>query len=44
MRRYATNKGMELAGADLGKSDNVVEGIQELLLALLKTKEFMVNH
>jgi hypothetical protein len=33
-----------LARADLVKSDNVVEGIQELLLALLNTKEFMVNH
>jgi len=28
----------------MAKSDNVVEGIQELLLALLNTKEFMVNH
>jgi hypothetical protein len=42
--RYPSNKEMELARADLEKSDNVVEGIQELLLALLNTKEFMVNH
>jgi len=42
--RYPTNKEMELARADMAKSDNVVEGIQELLLALLNTKEFMVNH
>ena len=42
--RYPSNKEMELARADMAKSDNVVEGIQELLLALLNTKEFMVNH
>ena len=42
--RYPSNKEMELAHADLVKSKNVVEGMQELLLALLNTKEFMVNH
>ena len=42
--RYPSNKEMESARADLEKSDNVVAGIQELLLALLNTKEFMVNH
>ena len=42
--RYPSNKEMESARADLAKSKNVVEGIQELLLALLNTKEFMVNH
>ncbi len=42
--RYPSNKEMELARADMAKSDNVAEGIQELLLALLNTKEFMVNH
>ena len=42
--RYPSNKEMELARADLEKSDNVVAGIQELLLALLNTKEFIVNH
>ena len=42
--RYPSNKEMELARADLEKSKNIVEGMQELLLALLNTKEFMVNH
>jgi hypothetical protein len=42
--RYPSNEEMESARADLAKSANVVEGIQELLLALLNTKEFMVNH
>ena len=42
--RYPSNQELELARADLAKSKNVVEGIQELLLALLNTKEFMVNH
>ncbi|MDC0050668.1 hypothetical protein OAJ79_03460 [Verrucomicrobia bacterium] len=40
----ADTEEMELARADLEKSDNVVAGIQELLLALLNTKEFIVNH
>ena len=42
--RYPSNKEMESARADLEKSKNIVEGMQELLLALLNTKEFMVNH
>jgi hypothetical protein len=42
--RYPSSEEMELARADLTHSANVVEGIQELLLALLNTKEFMVNH
>ena len=35
---------MEMARTDLVKALNVVAGLQELLLALLNTKEFMVNH
>jgi hypothetical protein len=42
--RYPTHKEMEMARADLSKAANVVAGVQELLLALLNTKEFMVNH
>ena len=42
--RYPTQEEMKMAHDDMGKAANVVEGIQELLLALLNTKEFMVNH
>jgi len=42
--RYPSNEEMELARTDLAQAANVVEGMQELLLALLNTKEFMVNH
>ena len=42
--RYPTHKEMEMARTDLSKAPNVVAGVQELLLALLNTKEFMVNH
>ena len=42
--RYPTHKEMELARGDLSKANNLAEGVQELLLALLNTKEFMVNH
>ncbi|MBL67679.1 MAG: hypothetical protein CMO74_04375 [Verrucomicrobiales bacterium] len=42
--RYPTQKEMEMARDDMSKAANVVEGVQELLLALLNTKEFMVNH
>ena len=42
--RYPSHKEMEMARKDLGKAPNVVVGVQELLLALLNTKEFMVNH
>ena len=42
--RYPTHKEMEMARTDLVKAPNVVAGVQELLLALLNTKEFMVNH
>ena len=38
------SKEMEMARTDLVKAPNVVAGVQELLLALLNTKEFMVNH
>ena len=42
--RYPSREEMELARVDLAQAANVVEGMQELLLALLNTKEFMVNH
>ena len=44
LSRYPTHKEMELARADLSKAKDIAEGVQELLLALLNTKEFMVNH